>query len=811
MASEQSRENVARSRGLRVEQLDLLRQRRGLTTQAIAAIGDRTLRRLLLRLEQPNFARERQAFRLLQERDENGVIPPDGLDRALRRLDALRARVVRADRVAGMPTGRSVAPADLARTAGLTGGQKRWIAIGPGNIGGRTRSIVIHPAVPFTMWAGSVGGGVWRTDDGGGSWLQVDDLMANLAVCCMVMDPTDPNLIYAGTGEGFFNVDAIRGAGIFATHDGDTWAQIPTTTGPEFRAVNRLAISNDGAILLAATPFGLFRSADPGRVSWALVLEQAMADVDFDPTNPARAVAGALDTGRAFFSTDGGATWALATSNGTPGRRVELAYAAASPAIVYASVDTQGGEIWRSNDGGQTYARRNALTVDGEDANFLSEQGWYDNVIWAGDPTNTDLVIVGGVDLWRSTDGGNTLADISTWWSPNSVHADHHCIVSHPQFDGVGNRTVFFGNDGGVYVTTDIRTAGNDVNLPRDSGWEKRSDGYAVTQFYGAAGNGTGTIIGGAQDNGTLRFTPATGFSGWTEMFGGDGGWCAADPGDPSVLYGEYVFLNIHRSTNGGQDADFISGQFWDGNSWEWKPVPFRISDARNNQALFIAPFVIDPTNPNRLLGGGLALWRTNNAKAPNTNSTGPAWASIKPGVGVPISAIAVSPANADVLWVGHAHRQGNASSGNVYKSTTGTAATPAWQKMDDNAGPLPDRFCTRIVIDPTDDNVVYVCFGGYSRDNVWKTTNGGVTWVNLGAALPEAPVRTLAIHPDRSDFVYIGTEVGVFASENGGVDWSPTNEGPTTCSVDELFWMGKTLVCATHGRGMFQIDLSGV
>jgi hypothetical protein len=179
--------------------------------------------------------------------------------------------------------------------------------------------------------------------------------------------------------------------------------------------------------------------------------------------------------------------------------------------------------------------------------------------------------------------------------------------------------------------------------------------------------------------------------------------------------------------------------------------------------------------------------------------------------VGVPISAIAVSPANADVLWVGHAHRQGNASSGNVYKSTTGTAATPAWQKMDDNAGPLPDRFCTRIVIDPTDDNVVYVCFGGYSRDNVWKTTNGGVTWVNLGAALPEAPVRTLAIHPDRSDFVYIGTEVGVFASENGGVDWSPTNEGPTTCSVDELFWMGKTLVCATHGRGMFQIDLSGV
>lgn len=809
--AEQDPREVARKRGLSVEQVDRLQQRRGLTTDAIASIGERTLQRLLLRLEHPNFARSRQQFRLLQERDEYGVIPPDGLERALSRLDALRARPGGGARIAGVPTGRVVAPRALGMTAGLSPGHTGWTALGPGNIGGRIRSIVVHPTVPATMWAGSVGGGVWRTDDAGASWEPVNDLMANLAVCSMVMDPTNANVMYAGTGEGFFNVDALRGAGIFQTTDGDNWIQLASTTGPDFTAVNRLAISNDGAVLFAATRTGLFRSSDAARATWTRVVNAPMADVDCDPSDPARVVAGALDTGKAFFSTDGGVTWSIATTNGSPGARVELTYAATDSAIVYASVDAGSGEIWRSTDGGQSYSRRSAQTADGFASNFLGEQGWYDNVIWAGDPANSDLVIVGGVDLWRSTNGGNTLVDISTWWSPNSVHADHHCIVTHPQFGVGANRSVFLGNDGGVYTTPDISTAGNDVNLPRNFGWQRIINSLAVTQFYGAAGNGSGTIIGGAQDNGTLRFTPATGASGWTEMFGGDGGWCAADPTDAGVMYGEYVNLNIHRSTDGGQTADFISGQFWDGNSWEWKPVPFRISDARSGNALFIAPFVLDPTNADRILGGGSSLWRTNTAKAPNTNSTGPTWTPIKPGVGVEISAIAVSPTNADVIWVGHAHRQGIANSGNVYRTTNGTAATPSWQKMDDNPGPLPNRFCTRITIDPVDGDVVYVMFGGYSKGNVWKTENGGTTWTNIGAALPEAPVRTLAIHPRRQEFLYIGTEVGVFASEDAGVTWSPTNEGPTTCSVDELFWMGETLVCATHGRGLFQIDLSGV
>lgn len=814
MSSYKSDDDVAKERGLTVEQVVQLHDKRALDNSAISLLPEAKLRRILLRLEFPNFARLREDIRLQQERNEYGIIPANCLLNALNQMDSTRTRSTPKSRIAGIPTGRQVSPGALVPpTAGLDPGHTGWTDLGPGNIGGRTRSIVVHPTNTNTMWLGSVGGGIWRTDNGGDNWEPVDDLLANLAVCCMALDPNNDSVIYAGTGEGFSNVDALRGAGIFWTEDGATWKQLHSTAGAHFQAVNRLAVSKDGKVLLAATRDGIFRSEDPSRLTWNPVLNDPMADVDFHPSDANRAIAGGLNNGRSYYSTDGGKTWTTSTHAGTWSGRVEVTYAAQDPSIVYVSVDAQGGQIWRSTDGGESFIKRASETAAGNPARYLGEQGWYDNIIWAGDPTNADLVIVGGVDLWKSIDAGDTLTDISTWWDPRSAHADHHYIVAHPDFDGSTNKTVFFCNDGGIYVTADVYTLGNNPGLPRINGWRELVNTYAVTQFYGGAGNpDTGVIIGGAQDNGTLRFTPAAGSEQWTEMFGGDGGWVGYDPTDPNCFYGEYVFLNIHRSTDGGATADFISGQFWDGANWSWKPVPFRISDAKTNQALFIAPFILDPNSPERILGGGVSLWRTNNAKAPNTNSTGPMWASIKNGVGVPISAIAVAKGNSDLIWVGHSHRPGNTSSGDVYKTIDGTANSPVWEKMDDKGDTLlPDRFCTRITIDPNNHDKVYVTFGGYSKGNVWKTTDGGLNWSNIGSSLPEAPARSLVIHPGNSDFLYLGTEVGVFASEDGGSSWSATNEGPTNCSVDELFWMGETLVCATHGRGMFQIDLSGV
>jgi hypothetical protein len=215
---------------------------------------------------------------------------------------------------------------------------------------------------------------------------------------------------------------------------------------------------------------------------------------------------------------------------------------------------------------------------------------------------------------------------------------------------------------------------------------------------------------------------------------------------------------------------------------------------------------VLDPNEPNRMLAGAVSLWRTNDAKKPNTQNAGPAWSTIKPSAGSYISAIAIARGNPKVVWVAHAD-------GQVFKTTNGTGATPTWQRVD-RTGPRPlavRRYCTGITIDAQDHNTVYLTFGGYSQGNVWKTTDGGATWSNLGQALPAAPARALTLHPDNSALVYAGTEVGVFASEDGGTTWSPTNEGPTNCSVDDLFWMDRVLVCVTHGRGMFKLDLSQI
>lgn len=803
---------VASSRGLTVEIVQLLQAKRNLSYDALGKVPEGVLKRAVRRLDYPDLARARENFRLLQERDESGQIRPNGLPNAIKQLDATRMRSGAAQ-IGGIPTGGQVAPRALMSpiippTAGLNPSHTGWSSLGPGNIGGRTRSIVIHPTVHNTMWIGSVGGGVWRTDNGGQSWVPVDDLMANLAVCCMVMDPTNPNIIYAGTGEGFSNSDALRGAGIFRTTDGTAWTQLSATTGQNFQAVNRLAMSANAKVLLAGTRRGIFLSSDVNRVTWTNVLVDAVGDVRCHPTNNARAVAGGLDNGQAYYSTDGGQTWKVATHATLWSGRVELTYARKNPDIVYASVQmNNGGEIWRSTDGGKSYTRRNTSLANGAMARYLSDQGWYNNTIWAGDPNNSDLVIVGGLDLYRSTDGGNRLIDISTWWDKTSAHADHHCIVSHPAYNGTTNKTVFFGNDGGIYKANDATTVGNNPEVPRTNGWIELVNNYGVTQFFGGAGNPTsGTIIGGAQDNGTLRFRPADGSEKWSEMFGGDGGWCAADLNDPKYFYGEYVYLNIHRSKDGGASSDYISGQFWNGAQWAWKPIPYRITDAMNQKALFIAPFVLDPNNSNCLLGGGLSLWRTNNAKAPNTNNTGPIWGAIKNSVGRRISALAVANGNSKLIWVGH-------EGGEVFKTTDGTQANPIWTRMDHvGANPLtPTRYCSCITIDPRNNGTVYVAFGGYNRGNVWKTTDGGIKWSNLGNLLPEAPVRAIAVHPRKTNFVYLGTEVGVFASEDGDATWSPTNEGPTNCSVDDLFWMGEILVSATHSRGMFTIDLSHV
>jgi photosystem II stability/assembly factor-like uncharacterized protein len=727
----------------------------------------------------PDYHLQEAEYQAMLMRDENGKIPHNAMLNAIQQKQQMHV-----DARAWPGSGIAASAKDEQfRTAGIDSASWTWV--GPGNIGGRVRSILVHPTTPTTMWAGGVGGGIWKSLNSGASWFPLNDFMANLAIGCMVMDPTNPNVIYAGTGEGFSNADALRGAGIFKSLDGGaSWTQLPSTTSSSFYYVNRLAVCpTNNLILIAATGSGIWRSTDGG-TNWSQRYSSgAILDCAFHPTDGLCIASGSTygSAGRALYSLDGGLSWTPATGFPSVGR-IEVAYAASSPNIVYASVNNNSGEVYVSSDGGQTYSFvSNPQHVGG--------QGWYDNCIWV-DPTNPNILMVGGTDVYRSINGGASFTDIGGY--AGSIHPDQHIIINTPAFDGSTVRTIFVGNDGGLFRATDA------YSVSSGSGWATLNHNLGITQFYGAAGNSTsGTIVGGTQDNGTLRDTSFGGTSGWTSMFGGDGGFCAADQSDPNYFYGEYVYLQIHRSSNGGLSSSYITSGLGDAG------VPGGGGDPDgqgpdgdpDSSANFIAPFILDLNNFNTMLAGGSNLWRSVNVKA-----SPPTWTNIKPGGnGSFISAIAVAPGNSDIIWVGH-------NNGDVYATANGTSFSPTWTRMDLGTPNLPNRTCTRLTIDSNNWNVVYATFGGFSSDNVYRTTDGGITWANIAGGLPVAPVRSLVIAPFNSSFLYVGSDVGVFASPDGGATWSPGNEGAANAAVDELFWMNNYLVAATHGRGIYKI-----
>ncbi len=758
--------DLARHLGITVPELRQLREQYGLGDSQLLAMPDDQIQILVSALSRPGFQwhAEAQNFRALKMMDEHGHIPPDGLLRALEQ----RGRHIKTDTgesdLAPVQPDPSTNQPTFGEPGPLIAGiqTNTWTWLGPGNIGGRVRAILPHPTTASILWCGGVDGGIWKTVNSGSSWFPLNDFIANLAVACLAMDPTNADVLYAGTGEGTYNIDAIRGAGIFKSIDGGTnWVQLSSTINSSFQYVSRLALDpNNGQIILAATRSGIWRSVNGG-TNWTQRLASEALCIGFHPTDSTQAIASGYN-GRTYYSTNGGQSWVAATgiptSTGFVATRVELAYSRSSPNLVLASVDNSSGQVYRSTDGGRTYT----LSYSG---NFLGGQGWYDNVIWV-DPVNPNVVLVGGLDIWRSTDGGFTFSDIGGY--SGSIHPDQHGIVASPFYNGTTVRTVYIGNDGGMFRATDIYTASS------GSGWANLNHNLGITQFYGAAGNSnTLVVVGGTQDNGTLRYTTGGGPQGWTSMAGGDGGDCASDPSNSSYFYGEYVNLQILRSANGGSSSSYIySG----------------ISDAGTGNANFIAPFILDPNNPSTMLAGGASLWRSGNVKA-----SPPTWTAIKPSTGSLISAIAVAPGNSDVIWVGH-------NNGAVYLTTNGTAASPTWLLRNNS---LPGRYCTSLAASRNPGRA-YATFGGYNSGNVWQTSNNGLSWVSISGNLPAAPMNSLVISPADTNTLYVGSDVGVYGTINNGGSWSTGNDGPANVAVDQLFWLGSKLVAVTHGRGIY-------
>lgn len=400
------------------------------------------------------------------------------------------------------------------------------------------------------------------------------------------------------------------------------------------------------------------------------------------------------------YSTEQGTGW---TDSGLQASgRIELAYQKDNPSIVYALVPDNNpalGRVHYSNDGGHTFAPRSTTIPMGEQPIAPSH---YNNTIWVS-PNDPNLLVAGGKHLFRSADGGNNFDRISSESfldQGHQPHVDQHCVVAAQDYSAA-NKRVYVCNDGGVYSAADI-TATTQPAEP--GGWENKSINYVTTQYYGAAGIGpTGLIYGGMQDNGTALSSTRDLNAASTK--GGDGGFNAIDPYQ-THCYGEYISLKIHRST-GCQEGDppYIHDSLLDAGSF--------------THANFIAPFVLDPNNPNRMIAGGRSLWRTENVKATGQ----PTWTVIKPAGVENISAVAVAPGNSNIIWVAY-------NNTSVYKTVNGIDANPTWTAVDDNSptlNPFP-RFINRILIDNNNPDIVYVAQGGFSVENLRKTINGGST-----------------------------------------------------------------------------------
>jgi uncharacterized protein (TIGR03437 family) len=694
-----------------------------------------------------------------------------------------------------------------------------WKSLGPGNIGGRTRALAIHPKTPNVMWAAGASGGIWKTLDAGASWTPQTDLIPVLTFNTLVIDSTNPATLYAGSGESTQN---MRGAGIFKTTDGgQTWPQLPATATSDFYFVNKLAISPaNPAHLFAATSTGIWASFDAGatwKKSYAstgcfdLALPSGqLADVVFATCLPVGILRN-LDAG-------GDGPWGTVLADTQLGYTA-LAVAPSQPSTIYAvSITTNSkpfnlslNAVYRSQsngDPGSWVARASNQDSNRLNAGILSKDAAYSfpnpfcngpspdftgqgsyNLTIAVDPVNPNRVWVGGIGLFRSDDGG------ANWgYAFLSLHPDQHAIVFHPNYDGAANQILYSLNDGGIYRTTQAAGSTATCTSQRTSvTWTDLNNGYGTTQFYhGVPYPGGGAYFGGTQDNGTVRGTDSTGPNQWTQVYGGDGGFSRVDPLDASTLYFEYVNLSLVKSTDGGAN---------------YAPATKGITEASTNFP-FITFYTFDPNDSLRLYIGGSQLWRSEDGGA----SWSAASASVSPTPGaIQIRRIAVSPADSNLVLFGD-------NSGVIYRNAAALSATGSttWTGKELRPGTV-----SAIAFDSRHPSTVYATYTTFNNatgnQHVYKSIDGGLNWKGIdgtgATGLPDIPVDSILVDPDDSNRIYLGTDIGVFASLDGGNTWvrddNPFANAITTNLVIDRTNGIKTLYAFTYGRGVWRVSLA--
>lgn len=725
-------------------------------------------------------------------------------------------------------------PSSTEEINSLTG---NWTALGPKVLGGRILCLAFDPVDPNTMYAGSASGGLWKTTTGGvgaTAWSPVPMNFPVLGISSIIIDPTNRNTIYVATGEVYRvttggsnngrNVWKARGTygiGILkSTNGGTTWTQVFNKNMSDLFGVQKLLFNpRDPNKIYAATTDGLYRSVNAG-TTWIQVSNKInVRDVAVnynDTTQVVMSVGNLVDADKGIYrSTNSGASFVKnnPTGLGVTAYRGYVAFAnipdAASGNTLYASLDCghdfysrtpSNNELFRSTDFGATWS-----TIT--NSFHRSFQYWFCDGI-AINPNSTSQLILGGVDYFRLSISGTTGAKTSigtgsastSFLKPGDqegsstyVHGDAHDIVYHPS---TANK-LYVADDGGIFMSTD-----------NGATFQSYNGGLQVQQFYGNAGQSNtnaNLFVGGLQDNGVAIYKGDA--IGWRKHSFGDGAACVIDQTNNNYIYIGGDARRLARSSDGGTNFTNL--------------LTYANTDARTS---FIAPMALSPSN-NLLfyiasdnLHRNAAIRTATTASGQFTNSSGVSGPNlgtnyIAGAANKTTVSLAVSPTNANKVYVSTSpFSQNIADDGVTVTGVTGlfreddASTTP--YGFTDIKGTLPDRMVLDFAVTPTNDNTVFITLGGYGSSHVYKTTNGGTSWTNIdNGQLPDVPTSAILIDPNDPNILYVGNDLGVYVSPNGGANWYDFNTGlwDATQVFDLVYIPGNKIRAVTHGKGIFE------
>jgi photosystem II stability/assembly factor-like uncharacterized protein len=690
----------------------------------------------------------------------------------------------------------------------------KYRALGPAR-GGRVDRVAGIPGNPRVYYAATASGGVWKSVDGGTVWKPIFDDQPIASAGSIAVAPSDPNIVYVGTGEANIRGNVQAGNGIYKSLDaGRTWAHVWAEEGQIGTLIVHPANPDIAFAAVLGRAFGpnpargVYRTRDGGR-TWTQVLKRdadtGASDVAFDPSNPNVVFAGLWQARRKpwdltsggpgsglYVSRDGGDTWTALTGKGLPGGiwgKVGVAVAPSDGRRVYALIEAAEGGLFRSDDGGDTWER-----ASGHHA--LRQRAWYYSTITI-DPANPDVVWFPQVPMLKTIDGGRTIAAVK-----GPYHADHHDLWIDP----TNPKRMIDANDGGVDITVDGGDTWFTPPLP-------------LGQFYHVAVDTRVPfrLSGAQQDVGTAA-APSNSFnrlglllSDWYTVGGGEAGYTAHNAADPNIVYaGEYLgYISAY---------DERTRQSRNISVWPENPSGHGAEDMRY-RFQWTAPIALSPHDPHVVYHGANVLFRS--------GDDGKSWTAISPDLtrndrskqqwaGGPITgdntgvetyctifAVAESPKQKGLIWAGsddglvHVTRDGGKTWQNVTAAMTGL---PEWATV------------SAIEPSPFDAATAYVVVDAHRLDDarpyLFKTTNVGQTWVRLDAPLPrDVYLHAVREDPARRGLLYAGTERGVMVSPDDGATWQPLQLNLPPVAVHDLVVKDRSLVLATHGRSFWMLD----